>query len=1105
MARVPLLILLATCQVDKLTNTPPPIATLSLAPDQVRDSAAVGSLGVNHDSLAVVNTGPGTLSWSARLAMGEPWLAFVGPTGGTAPAKLRLAFNPAGLPTGIYRDTVVVAAENAAGSPGRVPVEFVVHPCLAVPIVPPAQLTDSITTWDCAAPHRPTGFARVYAFSAQANDSISVVMSSTPLNAYLVLDSSTTPTAPPLALNDSCSGGGRDACLPYQLLRTAGTYLIEATSAASGETGRFTLSVTRPRPPAAPASLAQLRTDSVTSVPVGGSTDQAGIVLRGVVSDPDLSDTLRLEVEVQPVGTPFSGVATAASGRLPAGVPAFVAQAGLANNTAYHWQARTVDQTGRASAWTPFGANPETDGDFVTTIPQPPAPPTDTAQFQSDGVTAIPVGGTASGRSVIFKATVTDPNPGDQLHLDVEVKPVGTPFNGAVTGTGPTVANGTVATAAVAGLSDNTAYHWRSRVVDQTARASAWVPFGNNVESATDFRVAVAATQLTFTVQPTAAVAGVAISPAVQVVAQDALGNTLTSFNGTVTVSLASNPGGDTVSGTKTVGGKNGVASFPDLSVAHAGAGYTLQASATLSGTTLTATSNSFTISPAVAKRLVFTGQPSTSPAGSATTPAIRVTARDSFGNTATGFAANVTLAIGNNAGGGTLSGTATQTAVAGIATFSGLTINKAGTGYTLTAAATGLASGTSASFNITAAAAGQLALTTPPSSAAQSGAPFAQQPALQIQDANGNPVSTQGVSVTAAIATGPAGGGASLASFTTTSDNNGVATFTGLAISSPTGGYTLTFTAAGLAPLTSGTITLAAGSAVQLAPVAPPSDSVRSGVALARQPVVQLEDGAGNAVSRSGTQVTAAIASGGPALSGANPIATDAAGRAAFTNLTITGLAGPRTLSFSAPQLTPATSGTVTVTAGPATQIAINAGDKQTCTVRTAVPIPPSVIVKDANGNPVQGVSVTFVVGLGSGSITSASQTTDAGGIAAVGSWTLGTTAGANTLTATAPGVNGSPVTFTAQGTAGAPSAARSLVAATPGTITASTGASAATITVTANDQFGNPVSGVTGALAATGANNALAQPTGPTGANGQVTGTLSSTKAETKTVSAT
>src|SRR2546426_7730436 len=138
-ARASLLILLATCQVDKLTNNPPPVATLSLEPSQVRDSAAVGSTAVDGDSLAVINTGPGTLSWSARLVMGGSWLAFIGPTSGTAPAKLRLAFNPAGLATGVYRDTVFVSAENAAGSPGRVPVEFVVHPCMPVPIALNAQ------------------------------------------------------------------------------------------------------------------------------------------------------------------------------------------------------------------------------------------------------------------------------------------------------------------------------------------------------------------------------------------------------------------------------------------------------------------------------------------------------------------------------------------------------------------------------------------------------------------------------------------------------------------------------------------------------------------------------------------------------------------------------------------------------------------------------------------------------------------------------------------------------------------------------------------------------------------------------------------------------
>src|SRR3989442_14268253 len=123
-AGVPLLILLATCQVDKLTNTPPPVATLSLAPGQVRDSAAVGSTAVNGDSLAVMNAGPGTLSWSARLARGEPWLAFVGPTGGTAPPQLGLRVDPPGMAAAGDPAPVIAFPGQAAGSPGRGAVVF---------------------------------------------------------------------------------------------------------------------------------------------------------------------------------------------------------------------------------------------------------------------------------------------------------------------------------------------------------------------------------------------------------------------------------------------------------------------------------------------------------------------------------------------------------------------------------------------------------------------------------------------------------------------------------------------------------------------------------------------------------------------------------------------------------------------------------------------------------------------------------------------------------------------------------------------------------------------------------------------------------------------
>jgi hypothetical protein len=104
----------------------------------------------------------------------------------------------------------------------------------------------------------------------------------------------------------------------------------------------------------------------------------------------------------------------------------------------------------------------------------------------------------------------------------------------------------------------------------------------------------------------------------------------------------------------------------------------------------------------------------------------------------------------------------------------------------------------------------------------------------------------------------------------------------------------------------------------------------------------------------------------------------------------------------------------------GPATQMALSAGDNQTASLGAAVKVAPSVIVKDAKGRPVPGVSVAFAVASGGGSVTGSPARTDATGIATVGSWKLGTTVGANTLTATSAGLTGSPVTFTATGDAG-------------------------------------------------------------------------------------
>src|SRR5881396_4078412 len=821
-----LLLIVSTCNVDKLTNSQPPVATLAVAPGKLSQTAAVGSMALRLDSVALANAGDGggPLSWSAGSMLGSAWLSLT-PKNGATPAWLRVQLDPTGLTPGAYHDTVVVSAGNATHSPAAVPVDFVVHPCVAAAITPDALLTDSLTRQSCGAPHRAGSFAQLYSFTGRAGDSVSVLMAAPALDGYVVLDSSTAGTAPALAENDRCATSG-DACLRYELLRVGGTYTIEATSAAAGATGAYTLSVSRPRAPAAPGSVAQLRSDSTTAVPLGSVTDEPTVVVRGVVTDPDIADTLRLQVEVQPVGTAFTDLPTAASDPVASGQPAVVALTGLADDAAYHWQARALDQTGRSSAWVPFGSNAETVADFVTAVPQPPAAPGALAQFQSDGVASIAVGGTAKGRSVVFKATVTDPNAADQLRLDVEVEPLGTAFSGVPSGSGVSVANGATATATVAGLNDNVSYHWQARAVDQTGRAGPWAAFGGNAETAADFKVAMAGSQLVFTVPPTTTAAGAAITPAVKVAVQDALGNTVTSFSGTITVTLAANPGGGTLAGHPTVTAVNGVATFADLSIDRVSTGYMLQAT----GAGLTTASVPFDVTPGAATQLAFTVQPTNTAAGAPITPAVQVTARDASGNTATQFTGNITVALGANQGGATLGGVATHAAVAGVASFPGLSVNKAGT-YTLTATSGTIPVATSGSFNITAAAPGQLALTTPPSATAQSGVQFGQQPAVQVQDANGNPVATQGVSVTVAIATGPAG--ASLAPVSATTDGTGLARFAGLTLSGPPGSYTLTFASGTLKTVTSGPIALSAGTATQIALQAGNNQTVAAGTAV--------------------------------------------------------------------------------------------------------------------------------------------------------------------------------------------------------------------------------------------------------------------------------
>ncbi|UCF19319.1 MAG: hypothetical protein JSU87_15535 [Gemmatimonadota bacterium] len=111
-----------------------------------------------------------------------------------------------------------------------------------------------------------------------------------------------------------------------------------------------------------------------------------------------------------------------------------------------------------------------------------------------------------------------------------------------------------------------------------------------------------AATQLSFATGPSDAVAGEPIAPAVQVEVRDAFGN-LT--NATVTIALGANPGGGTLSGTTSASTVEGVASFANLSIDMAAAGYTLVASTSGVGNV---TSNLFGIAPAAPASLSLIG-----------------------------------------------------------------------------------------------------------------------------------------------------------------------------------------------------------------------------------------------------------------------------------------------------------------------------------------------------------------------------------------------------------------------------------------------------------------------------------------------------------------
>jgi hypothetical protein len=139
-------------------------------------------------------------------------------------------------------------------------------------------------------------------------------------------------------------------------------------------------------------------------------------------------------------------------------------------------------------------------------------------------------------------------------------------------------------------------------------------------------------------------------------------------------------------------------------------------------------------------------------------------------------------------------------------------------------------------------------------------------------------------------------------------------------------------------------------------------------------------------------------------------------------------------------------------------------------------------VRVRDAFGNLAVGVTVTWGVTAGGGSVASATTTTDAQGIAR-NAWTLGTAVGPQVAQAS---IAGQPaVSFSVQAVAGAPTS----VQITPSPLTFSSLGESIPLTLTAADPYGNPVAGAT--VTVISLNSAVVSLTAPATAVAQANGT--------------
>ncbi|HEX8706371.1 MAG TPA: FG-GAP-like repeat-containing protein [Myxococcaceae bacterium] len=519
---------------------------------------------------------------------------------------------------------------------------------------------------------------------------------------------------------------------------------------------------------------------------------------------------------------------------------------------------------------------------------------------------------------------------------------------------------------------------------------------------------------------------------------------------------------------------------------------------ATVNGTAV-AQRPTVTFIPGPAAALRFLTQPPASvTAGRTMAPAVNVEVIDAQGNRVTGFAGTVTMGlVASN--GATLSGTPAQPVASGLASFNDLSVQRAGTGYQLRATTPGPSGALevlSALFDVTADT--QSALTSSLDASKNSVLADGNDSTtvtVTVQDRFSNPVPGQTVTVAAT------GANNILTPSSGTTGANGL--FTATLRSTRAEVKTISAMVNGTAVAQSRNVTFIPGPPASLAFITQPPASLMAGSTMGSIQV-ELLDAAGNRVTNSTDTVELSLndPSGGSASLGGTPSRSAAAGVATFNDLFVeTAGQDYQLLALtSLPGVTPETSNPFDITpAAPSTTtstLSVSPGTVVADNVREAVI---TVTVRDPYNNPVEAQAVSLSV---SGVANTLDRSTGVSGVNGLFVARLRSSrAEVKTVSAT---VNALPLAATASSTFVAGEVANLGLIAVPSEVEAD-GVSAAVLTATAEDVFGNRVPGVNVVFTSSGSNNIFDPGNGPTDVNGERVTNLRSTSFGVRTVTAT